>query len=53
MLRSDFGRKAHANLQHYFLLYAMCFSSTLTSNGRQFHGKLESILNQIFLLVFL
>ena len=44
MLRSDFSRKAHANFQNYFSLYAMCFSSTLTSNRRQFHVKLKSIL---------
>ena len=48
MLRSDFSRKAHANFQNYFSLNAMCFSSTLTSNRRQFHIKLKSILNQNF-----
>ena len=32
MLRSDFSRKAHANFQNYFSLYAMCFSSTLYVN---------------------
>ena len=53
MLRSDFSRKAHANFQNYYFLYAMCFSITLTSNRRQFHVKLKSILNQIFILVFL
>ena len=36
MLRSDFSRKAHPNF-----LYAMCFSSTLTSNRRQFSCKIE------------
>ena len=51
MLRSDFSRKAHMIFQNYFSLYAMCFSSTLTSNRRQFHVKLKSILNQIFILV--
>ena len=53
MLRSDFGRKAHTNFQNYFSLYAMSFSSTLTSNRHQFHVKLKSILNQIIILVFL
>ena len=53
MLRSDFSRKAHTIFQNYFSLYAMCFSSTLTSNRRQIHVKLKSILNQIFILVFL
>ena len=37
MLRSDLSRKAHANFSEYFFLYAMCFSSTLTSNRHQFH----------------
>ena len=36
MLRSDFSRKKQANFQNYFSFYAMCFSSTLTSNRRQF-----------------
>ena len=35
MLRSDFSRKTHANLQNCFL-YAKCFSSTLTSNDVNF-----------------
>ena len=51
MLRSNFIRKAHANFQNYFSLYAMCFSGKLTPNRRQFHVKLNSILNQIFILV--
>ena len=37
MLRSDFGRKAHAKFQNYYFLYTMCFSSTLTLNRCQFH----------------
>ena len=38
MLRSDFSHEAHANFQNYYFLYTMCyFSSTLTSNRRQFH----------------
>ena len=41
MLSSDFSRKAHANFQNYYFLYATCFSSTLTSNLRQFHEKIE------------
>ena len=53
MLRSDFSRKAHVNFQNYFSLYTMCFSSTLTSNRRQCDVKLKSILNQIFIMVFL
>ena len=53
MLIYDFSRKALANFQNYYFLYAMCFSSTLTSNRRQFRVKLKSILNQIFILVFL
>ena len=53
MLISDFSRKAHANFQNYFFGYATCFPRTLTSNRRQFHVKLKSILNQIFTLVFL
>ena len=52
MLRSDFSRKARANFQNYFFARNV-FSSTLTSNRRQFHVKLKSILNQIFLLLFL
>ena len=61
MLRSDFSHKAHANFQNYFFLggggggggVSNVFSSTLTSNRRQFHVKLKSILNKIFILVFL
>ena len=53
MLRSDFSRKARTIFQNYFSLCAMCFSSTLTSNRRQVHVKLKSILNQIFIFVFL
>ena len=53
MLRSDFSRKAHASFQNFLCVYAMCFSSALTSNQRQFHVKLKSILNQIFIYVFL
>ena len=53
MLISDFMRNIHANVKKYFFLHALCFSSTLTSNRRQFQVKLKSILNQIFILVFL
>ena len=52
MLRSDFSRKAH-EFQELFFFVCNVFSSTLTSNRRQFHVKLKSILNQIFILVFL
>ena len=53
MLRSDFSRMAHVNFQNYFFFgYNVFFSSTLTSNRRQFHVELKSILNQIFILVF-
>ena len=47
MLRSDFSHKAYANFKDYFCTQCV-FSSTLTSNRRQFHVKLKSILNQIF-----
>ena len=53
MLRSDFGRKAHANFQYIFFLHNVFFSSKLTSNRRQLQVKLRSILNQIFILDFL
>ena len=53
MLISDFSGKAHANFQNYFFVRNVFFSSPLTSNRRQFHVKLKSILNQIFVLVFL
>ena len=53
MLGSDFSREANTYLQNYYFLYTMCFSGTLTSNQRRYHVKLKSILNQIFILVFL
>ena len=53
MLRPDFSRKAHPNFQNYFFYLYVMFLGSLTSNRRQFHVKLKSILNQIFILVFL
>ena len=53
MLRSDFSRKAHPNFQNFVFCIQCVFSSTMTSNRRQFHVKLKSILNQILILVFL
>ena len=52
MLTSVLSRKAHANFQIYFV-HIVSFSGILTSNRRQFHVKLKSILNQIFILMFL
>ena len=43
MLRSDFSREAHTNLQNYYFFCTQCvFSSTLTSNRRRYHVKLKS-----------
>ena len=42
MLRSDFSLKAHVNFQNYVFVYAMCFSSTLTSNSRKIEVHIES-----------
>ena len=51
MLISDFRREAHTNFQIFFV-HNVFFSSTLTSNRRQFHVKLKSILNHVSIDVF-
>ena len=47
MLRSDLSCEAHTNFQNFCCCIQCVFSSTLTSNRRQFQVKLKSILNQI------
>ena len=53
MLRSDFNHDGTHKFPELFFLCTMLFFSILTLNRRQFHVKLKSILNQIFILVFL
>ena len=53
MLRSDFNRDGTHEFPELIFLRTMLFFSILTSNRRQYHVKLKSILNQIFILVFL
>ena len=41
MLRSDFSRKAHANFQNYFSLYAMCFFQHINVKSTSISCKIE------------
>ena len=52
MVTSDLSHKPHPDFQNY-IMYAKCFDCTLTSNRRQSIVKLKSILNQIYIVVFL
>ena len=52
MLRSDFSHKAHVNFHNYFL-YAMCMFQRIDVKLTSIYVKLKSILNKIFILVFL
>ena len=41
MLRSDFSRKAHTNVQNYFFLYAMFFFQQIDVKSTSISRKIE------------
>ena len=41
MLRSDFSRKAHANFQKYFSLYAICFYQLIDVKSTSISCKIK------------